>query len=461
MNKTHAFLKGICPLSKYGLIEFYNQTLDQPFFVSLNDVNYSSHIPEIKTNDELFFSPIAKSKVEGFSTALCLWAKLPFDGMVVTEQTVLKRIEEFKIIPFCTVHFENEIDVYWKFKKIKAELPEAYQIKPYMEKIANWFGIPFNLGEKLRLPTKQFRILTNGNEYILADFDHIPDKAQEPINNPIDPLQITPEASELVTEAPLAQDSAPIPSKEEDTIPDADIFEGDPFEDETWIKLYRKFIKNPIFKDSPSVHLWVYLLLKANHKSNRFLFNKKEITAKRGQLITGLNKISKDTGISEWRVRDRLKAFDDLSMTSTKTTNKFRIITICNYREHQDSIFKKPQAKPQATEGLISDPKPQSNHNQTSTNKNVRIKELKNGRRASKKPDADPRVREFLDFWGETHTQRKGVPYFFNFSKDGALTKRLLSTYDFQDLKQYVLAFLNGDEQGERLGFTIGVFSQP
>lgn len=176
------------------------------------------------------------------------------------------------------------------------------------------------------------------------------------------PQRIEPTIETATQEEPLPK-SNPEPDRGKDTIPDPDIFEGDPFEDETWIKLYRKFIKNPIFKDSASVHLWLYLLLKANHKSNRFLFNKKEISVKRGQLVTGLHKISKDTGISEWRVRERLKAFEALDMTTSKTTNKFRIITVCNYSEYQDSISEKPQAKPQAVDSTKLYPNPQSTHN--------------------------------------------------------------------------------------------------
>ncbi len=271
---------------------------------------------------------------------------------------------------------------------------------------------------------------------------------------PPEPQAIEPTIETKTQEEPPSKTN-PEPHEREGVDSDPDISEGDPFEDETWIKLYRKFIKNPIFKDSPSVHLWVYLLLKANHKPNRFLFNKKEITVKRGQLISGRKQISKETGISEWKVRERLKALEGLGMTASKTTNKFRVITICNYNEYQDSISGEPPAKPPSK--IVS--KPPSTHHQPTTNKNVKNKELNKGR-ASQKPDADPRVSEFKNWWGEFLLQKKGVPYHFDHAKDGAIAKRLLSTFTLPDLKQYAQDFLDGDDQGERQGYTVGVFSQ-
>ncbi|MGD0916647.1 MAG: hypothetical protein ABSB22_09320 [Thermodesulfobacteriota bacterium] len=180
---------------------------------------------------------------------------------------------------------------------------------------------------------------------------------------------------------------------------------------------------------------------------------------RRGQLITGLYKISRDTGISEWRVRERLKAFEGLDMTTSKTTNKFRIITICNYNEHQDSIPEKPQAKPQAVDSTKLYPRPQSTHNQPTTNKNVKnVKSIKKGR-ASKKKDADPRVKEFFSYWGEIFQRETGQPYVFSFGKDGKLMKDLLQVHPLETLQSLTESFFK-DEQCKRRGLIIGIFFQ-
>lgn len=128
--------------------------------------------------------------------------------------------------------------------------------------------------------------------------------------------------------------------------------------DEGWIKLHRKFLHSAIFKDSGSVHLFIYLLLKANHKEKRFMFNQREQVVGRGQMITGIERISEDTGLSFWQVRSRLELFESENMISRKTTNRFSIITVCNYELYQSGEPEEPQAKPQP------------DRNQIATNKN-------------------------------------------------------------------------------------------
>jgi hypothetical protein len=90
----------------------------------------------------------------------------------------------------------------------------------------------------------------------------------------------------------------------------------------------------------------VYLLLKANHRANRFLFNKNEILIGRGQLLTGTRKIVKETGISRSKVRDRVKLLENLSIITQETTRQFSVITICNYNYYQGPEYKDPPNKP-------------------------------------------------------------------------------------------------------------------
>ena len=68
---------------------------------------------------------------------------------------------------------------------------------------------------------------------------------------------------------------------------------------EGWIKLHRKFLEWEWFELSGMVKIFVYFLLKANHKSN----NWKGIKLERGQFITGRKKISTELGMSEQQVR--------------------------------------------------------------------------------------------------------------------------------------------------------------
>jgi hypothetical protein len=168
----------------------------------------------------------------------------------------------------------------------------------------------------------------------------------------------------------------PEPHKEEDVVSECGFIEGDTIEDYTWIKLYRKLRKNPIYKDSIAVHLFIHLLLTANHKPNRFIFNEKEIMVKRGQLITGRKQLSSYTGINESTVKRRLKLFEKIGILTTKTTNKFSIITICNYKHYQGSISENwPANRTTANESQVTIKRPATGQ-QLTTNKNVRNQTL-------------------------------------------------------------------------------------
>lgn len=100
---------------------------------------------------------------------------------------------------------------------------------------------------------------------------------------------------------------------------------------ERWVKLYDKLLDWEWFTDSSMVHLFVYLLLKANASDTTW----REIPVRRGQLLTTVKKISADTGISLQTIRT---CFNKLRMTGeivAETTNKFTIITICQYERYQ------------------------------------------------------------------------------------------------------------------------------
>ena len=100
---------------------------------------------------------------------------------------------------------------------------------------------------------------------------------------------------------------------------------------EGWIKLHRKFTKWEWFNDSNMVHLFLYLLLQSNHEPNRW----KGIEVDRGQIITGLKSLSKNTGISIQSIRTSLDRLISTGEITRKPTNKYSIITICKYDDYQ------------------------------------------------------------------------------------------------------------------------------
>ena len=104
-----------------------------------------------------------------------------------------------------------------------------------------------------------------------------------------------------------------------------------------WISLHRKIQDTPIYSDSHAVHLWVHLLLKANHQDKEFLFNGVMQSVKRGQLLTGRKALSSETGINESKIQRLLKTFETCQMIEQQANNKSRLISITNYDSHQAS----------------------------------------------------------------------------------------------------------------------------
>ena len=104
---------------------------------------------------------------------------------------------------------------------------------------------------------------------------------------------------------------------------------------EGYIKLWRKMMLTSFYKDSHAYHLATHLIMKANHKDNRFVFNNKEVTIKRGQMITGRNKLSEETGMTSSMIHRKLTLFKNVGFITVKSNNKFSLITICNYEPYQ------------------------------------------------------------------------------------------------------------------------------
>jgi hypothetical protein len=99
-----------------------------------------------------------------------------------------------------------------------------------------------------------------------------------------------------------------------------------------WIKIHRKFLDWQWFEKPEAVQLFVYMLLKANHKDGNWQGHE----IKKGQFITSAQTISNDTKLSLQVVRTLLKKFELTNEIIVKPTNKFTMLTICKYECYQD-----------------------------------------------------------------------------------------------------------------------------
>jgi len=102
-----------------------------------------------------------------------------------------------------------------------------------------------------------------------------------------------------------------------------------------WIKIHRKIKEKGYYNKSEYVHLWIHLLLEANHGEKEFMWNKKLIKIKPGQFITGLRILQSETGIKRSTVDRILKMFENETQIEQQITTKFRLITIKNWEQYQ------------------------------------------------------------------------------------------------------------------------------
>jgi hypothetical protein len=112
---------------------------------------------------------------------------------------------------------------------------------------------------------------------------------------------------------------------------------------EGWIKLHRRLVEWEWYKVPSMVHLFLHLVLSANHEDGRW----QGVVVKRGQLITGRRSLSEATGISEKTVRTCLSRLEETGEIIKKTASKFSIITVCKYSEYQEVACDEGPAKGQ------------------------------------------------------------------------------------------------------------------
>ncbi len=152
---------------------------------------------------------------------------------------------------------------------------------------------------------------------------------------------------------------------------------------EGWIKLHRKILDSPLWKDCNNTQrtIMIYLLLKANHRPDRWIFKGEKIEVDAGEFITSANTIMNDLGCSRQEVRTALAKFERYGfcnqVSTTKPTKLSTKLKIAKWKQYQDVDPCGKLEPNQVTNQVLTKFQPSPNQ-VTTTNKNVRIKELNN-----------------------------------------------------------------------------------
>lgn len=130
-------------------------------------------------------------------------------------------------------------------------------------------------------------------------------------------------------------------------------------EDKSWIKLYRKILKSPIWENEKALKVWIWCLVKATHEEREQLVGKTVVKLEKGQFVTGRKKASEELNMKERTVYDYFKLLEKLQMISVNSNNKFSVITVEKWEDYQ-------------IEELKINNKSTTTQQQSNTNKNVK-----------------------------------------------------------------------------------------
>lgn len=125
-----------------------------------------------------------------------------------------------------------------------------------------------------------------------------------------------------------------------------------------WIKIHRQLLKWEWYDEPNTLRLFLHLLLKANHVEGEW----RGIVINPGQLLTGRKKLSQELKLSEQEIRTSIKRLISTNEITIKPTNKYSIITVCNWGSYQAN-----NTNEQPTEQPTKQPE---NNQQLTTNKN-------------------------------------------------------------------------------------------
>ena len=222
-----------------------------------------------------------------------------------------------------------------------------------------------------------------------------------------------------------------------------------------FIVLWRKIQDSSIYKDPEGCHLAMHLLLEANHAPKKMIFNGELVVVERGQLLTGRNTLSLDSGISPSTVWRKLQLLKNIEFLDIKSNNRFSIITIRNYSLYQNCELGDEQQLEQQTDSQrTASGQPADSQAAQTTIQPLRTTKNNDILRKEKSP-----VKAVQDFYYAEYARAYNVPYVAEFGKDGAIFKTLVKMLGEAKVKELILVFFSiKDDFMDEAGHTTGVF---
>jgi len=207
-----------------------------------------------------------------------------------------------------------------------------------------------------------------------------------------------------------------------------------------WIKLYRAVLEKGWVRNHKLWAFWTWCLLKASYEEKVELVGNQQVSLMPGQFIFRYKDAMQDLGLTMRETRTALANLKNLENVTSKTTNKFSVITVVNwgfYQGNTDDIDKQsdtsPTSKRQTKKAVGHSPKG------VQTPKNIRNKEEKN-----------TGTRPVIDYFFSRVKETKGVEPKIT-GKDGAMVKSALKTSSPERVKNQIDFYLDSKKSENHL----------
>jgi hypothetical protein len=131
--------------------------------------------------------------------------------------------------------------------------------------------------------------------------------------------------------------------------------------------LYRQFLEWEWYNDTNTKVLFIHLILKANHKDNRY----KGRLVQRGTLLTGRSILSKEVGLSEQQVRTSLSKLKSTNEITIESTKQGTVIMIVNYDKYQSATNEVTTEQPTSNQRVTTNNNDNNDNNDKEVSKQV------------------------------------------------------------------------------------------
>ena len=140
-----------------------------------------------------------------------------------------------------------------------------------------------------------------------------------------------------------------------------------------YIKLWRKTLDSGLLQNGPAWQLFGYLLLRATHKPYRTIVGGVVCELVPGEVVFGRSKAAADLGLGEQQIRTALNLLKKMKIATSRSTNKFTVVSLVNWHNYQDE----QSAANQQTNQPVTSTQPAVNHIQEfKNNTNTSLREV-------------------------------------------------------------------------------------